>query len=305
MDIPIKKSKGKTIVVLLIIVILVLGSVATFFMLKNKGEHKEPIKTKTIFVETRDIDDGKRLSSNFIIVINNSVIADGTTNTEGLEEVVIPDVVNQNVYMLAYDSGHYVQMGAILNSPFSLDLYKKGELKITNLSRSENKIDISIKAENGQYRQLGFCVGWTYSFLDVNNKDYLQGEHLNTQEKCENYNFEWIKVNDTHSECASEFANVFPARLKNKVDKCYYARHTLDINGNMTIILNYETIQELGSSDEINIVFFDSDRNYLNKYTVEGANLEDIGALDYEYILTSECLKGGVCNLEVCGENCP
>jgi len=290
--------KDKLILVLVLVGLIVVGIVAGIFIMKKRSADDPLANTKTIYVEAYDAQTGEKIKANFVVVINETIVAEGVTNLKGLEEATIPNTENENIYILAFSNDYYVQMGLFLNSPFSLDLYKRGEIELMQVSADTNKVNFTVRAINGQYRQFGFCVGWSMSFLDVYNTQYLQGEYMNSKEKCENYGLTWNKINDTYSECTLEYVNVFPSRLKNTVDRCYYTLHTLAENENITLKLNYDTIQELSSYDELEIVFFDSDRNYLNKYSVEREDGSNVGGRDYTYILSSECLKGGNCDLQ-------
>ena len=297
-------KKGKTILILMLVGIIIVGVVVGIFIMKKRTD--DPLaNTKIIYVETYDAQTEEKIKTNFIVVINKTIVAEGTTNLKGLEEVAVPIIENENIYILGFSDIYYVQMGLFLDNPFSLDLYKKGEIKLIDVSTNTKKVNFTIKAENGQYRQLGFCVGWSYSFLGVWNNDYLQGEYMNTREKCEGMGLKWQQINDTYTKCELGIINVFPSRLKNIVDRCYYTLHSLNEDENMTLTLSYDTIQELGEYDELEIIFFDSDRNYLNKYSIEDMEGNDIGEEDYKFILDSDCLKTGICNLESCkGDYC-
>ena len=261
-------KKSKLIFGLVLVSIIIISVVAGIFLMKKQTD-TPIVNTQTIYVETYDELTREKIKADFVVVINETIVAEGTTNLKGLEEITIPIIENQNTYILGFSDDYYVQMGLFLNNPFSLDLYKKGEIKLIGVSTDTKKINFTIKAENGQYRQLGFCIGWSVSFLDVWN-NYIEIEPL--------------------------------SRLKT-IDRCYYTKSTLAEDENITITLNYNTIQELRENDEMEIIFFDSDRSWKNKYIVEKEDGSDVGGKDYKYILSSDCLKTGDCNLNSCEGN--
>ncbi len=302
-------KKGKLTIVLILVVLIVAGIVVGALILLKKNKPNEvSVDTQTLYVETYDAKTEEKIKANFIIVVNKTIVAEGTTNLKGLEEITIPVIENQNIHILGFSDDYYVQMSVCIGNPCSVDLYKKGVVELINVDVDEEKINLTIKAKMGQVRQLGFAIGWSYSFFKVWNNDYLEGEYMDTKEKCENYGLTWTKINETYSNCTLEYINVFPSRLKDSVDISYYTLHTLAEDENMTITLSYSitpTVQEIGKDDNLEIIFYDSDRNAKNKYGVEDMEGNDIGGKDYRFVLNSECLKGGECNLEGCSsDNC-
>lgn len=294
------------VITICIILILVVGGIAFYFYKKYQSSQPLPELPKlTLYISAIDAVSGEKIKANFLVVVNETVYSNGTTNLEGKEEVSVPQIPNKNIYILGYNDNYYAQQTVYLGYPVEIELYKKGEVILKSIYLvGDRLLNVTGEIIGGQYRQYGFCLRWGTDFMEVKNSQYIQGDYMNSEEKCKSYNFSWSVVNET-SRCSVDYISVFPKRFKNLADRCYYAQETYDSNQIFSFTLNYDTINELDEYDEIEITFFDSDRNYLNAYNVEGVNGEDIGAKDYKFILSSQCIKGGDCNTKSCtSEGC-
>lgn len=292
--------KKGTIIVFVVLIIIIIAGVTGFVLWKKKTPTNSINDTQVLYIEAKDAETGEIIKANYMVVINNTLYAVGETNLKGKEEVKVPLIPGKNIYVLAYNDDYYVQRTVYTGYTVDVELYKKGKIELISVVPLSNKsFNITAKAIGGQYRQYGFCIRWSMSFLDVWSNQFIQGEYINSREKCEGIGLQWQLINET-GKCQLEYINVFPTRMTNLVDKCYYTLQTFAEDEELTFTLHYDILYELGEFDEIDLIFFDSDRNFLNKYTVEGSTQEDVGAPDYKFILTADCLEGGECQYDVC-----
>lgn len=284
------------IILFFVVLGIVFSAIIIVRMIMN-NQNQNGIEMKTLYIKA--LDNNTDIETDFIVVINDTIQAQGRTVTGGYEELIVPSLP-LNTYVLNYGGGYYVNRYVYMNSPLILTPYRIGKIIAENVTVKDKVLNISVRAVGGQFRQLGFCVRWSSSILEVKNFDYPVGLLLDTKDMCEEYKFIW---NSTTYNCSVGFINIFPQRLANKYDKCYYTRTTLDTNQSMSIELEYSAIKELSEYDDIKILFFDSDRNYLNQYIVEDGNGNDVGGLDYSFVVPSVC-SNSTCKFEGIVEEC-
>jgi hypothetical protein len=267
---------GKAILaILLIVIILVGGSIGAWFVFKDHTPATQEEKLVSLYIEAEDAVTGERVETDFVIVANNTVQITGRTNTKGYEEIKIKESLKLlNVYALNYGGDYYVNQYTYTGNYATLSLYKKGTPNLELIEFSDTDLKLRVNVSEGQYRQLGFCLKWSGNFLDITN---------------------------------TEFTEITPLqRLNGMVDKCYYTLTTLADNITIDLNLNYKLISPLSQYDELGVILFDSDRNYMNQYTIEGENGEDVGSEDVGFTLYTQCVDNkcyftdSVCNDNYC-----
>jgi len=254
----------RLITFIIIVMLLIVASMATLILVKHSLKSDKEIKLSSFYVKAYDAVTNKLIETDFLVVSNNTIQAKGRTNIHGWEEVKIREDLREkyNIYVLNYGSGYYVNRFLTTDKYAILSLYKIYSPNITLVSFNETNILLNLTLDKGQYRQIGFCLKWSGNILDVSSN-----------------NFSLILP---------------PKRLEGKVEKCYYTYYTLIPNASLPILLSYKLIDKLGEYDEIEVIFFDSDRNYLNQYTIEGENGEDVGGEDIRFLIGTLC-SGGKC----------
>jgi len=248
----------RNLILIILFLLLILIVAVSIIMFKKFRENKEEVELKTLYVKAADAVTNETVVTNFIVVVDNNTIKNGKTNLKGWEEVKIPFV--KNIYLLNYGGEYYTNRFVYFNSPLNMELWRIGKLNVTMLRYNSTNIVLNLSVNDGQYRRIGFCVKWSMNFLDVYNDDF------------------YILTNQ-------------PKRFNERYDRCYYINDGVfsdkEDKRSMIVNLKYKLIGKLNQYDEIEIVFFDSNRNYLNKLIVEDEKGEDVGGRDYFYIISS------------------
>lgn len=246
----------KRIYLFIIILIFLIGIVGGVYYFINKlmGNDNDVVNKEygVFYVSAKDYLSGDLKEVNFVGVKNGEVIYEGKTSDMGLKEIKIERDEGM-LYFLNYGGEYYVNkvvIGGGNNVEF--ELHKIGFLNVSLVNSSNSYYNLKVSPIAGQFRQMGFCVKFSYNYLNINS------EFLSIQQ---------------------------PTRFEDKYDKCFYTKHSLDYDDEMIIKLDYEVLNNLEEDDYIKLIFFDSDRSFENKYIVENREGENIGGDDFEFII--------------------
>lgn len=257
--------EGKTVVIIILIaVFVIIIGVVIYIITKDKiPETSIPLN---FFVGAIDKITKKEVETNFVVVqqnglagSNKTIIFQGKTNLEGvLEEVNTTFTENSSYYILNYGNGYYGNAFVWTNQKkVILELYKIGELNISLSNKTNTNFIINLTTDDNQYRQMGFCIKHSIGYLYVETGEFNQIQS--------------------------------PTRLKNEYpDKCYYTFTSLDQASNFTKIINLNyspSLAGITENDWVELIFFDSDRSYLNDYIIEDINGNDVGGIDYRLLI--------------------
>ena len=143
-----------------------------------------------------------------------------------------------------------------MSDQLTMKLHKIGQLNITLINKNESSYIINLKAIDGQYRQIAFCLGWSLNYLYADSK--------------------YVEIN-------------IPKMYNDLTyDRCFHTLHSLDYDEDMNITINYKTFLELTPDDKIEMVFFDSNRDYTNKYIIETNDGKDVGGENYLFTIPNK-----------------
>jgi len=252
----------------ILIIIMLMGSLFLFVKYGdvNKSTHSDKnVIKKVLYVTASDRSDNL-VNTNFIIIevyYNNNkteynIVYDGITSTiKNIYEEAefMTHITNFSLYLLNYGGNYYTNM-LVYTGGQSMDMIVDdiGELNITQLpSINNNEYLLNVTSVNGQYRQFGYCVKYSFNYLNISSK--------------------YEKI-------------ISPKRLNNEYpDVCFYTSITLIENMSTIISIPYTVITPLNIYDSLELIFFDSNRNYKNEYIIEDEMGNDIGGLDYRFTL--------------------
>lgn len=251
-------------------------------------------------------EEGERIETNFVVVVDDVVILESKTNINSYEEIKIP-IEHSILQIFNYNDEHYTKHTVIfVGNQKSFDLgplHKFGEVFIDyeeGLNENGGCKNITFYT-NDWYQGTGYAIRWSSNILEVKDLNSPVGINLVNKELCELYGYNWInetidcgfwckkgigKQNITYAHCEAEFYGVsIPQRLKNKVDKIYYPRKTINSNTNLTVQICYTTINPLTEDDYIRIYAFDSGRSLKNREIIENIDGKDVGGKDWEFVI--------------------
>ncbi len=244
-------KKFVVLIVLFLLVVIVGGVLFIFF---NKSKTDVVIVKQVIYVDAIDVKTNKNINTKFIIVQDDGIIYDGEVYSDSIEKIEVNIDVNSTApYFMNYDNDEYYSNAGHYTggTKFQMEAVKIGELKIEEVSKNETQYVLNITSVGGDFREIGFCLQWSFSYLDIQTN--------------------YILINN-------------PQRFS-MCDKVFHTRLTLNENNSMMIVLNYKLVDELSDDDKLEVTFFDSDRSYLNTYIIENEEGKDVGGVDYLFVI--------------------
>lgn len=231
--------------------LLIIGGLVFVYIQYRKTLTNENINLIDIdiFVKANDVKTDEQIETDFVVVQNEQILYTGKTQKEGLEEINIKINKNSTMpYFMNYGGEYYSNAGGYSGGKnFNMVLYKGGEPDVTLIFSNESKYILNVSTGDFQYRQIGFCLKWSFNYLNIHS----------------NY--------DILTENPSRFSSY---------DVCYYTLKTLDFYQSMQIELDYELLNNLIVNDYVEVAIFDSNQDYTRKYVIENINNEDVGMGD-------------------------
>jgi len=249
---------NKGILFLLFFFILIIG-VGVFLYLKVEKPAQEGTKIEyyNISLKSLDKDTQAQLITRFDVMLDSSTEIYYSSNTTSENYIFIQIPKNRTFSIYAYNSSYYT--GVFTNYDLNKEILRV-EIPLTklgsfNLTQSatfgkDNPVYVNVLS-NGTIQGLAACFRWSPKIISV----YIKG-------------YDSIAI---------------PARLKDKVDKCFDLKRTIE-NEEYIIQVSYQRFGILDSSDYINTIVLDSDYRYYSKgLLLEDSNFNDIGVKDVQY----------------------
>lgn len=269
---------GKSVILFLVIVMVVSSVGVGVWMFKKQNTASESLEVLvfngTSYIEIIDALSESHISSPFVMFTNGTVIGDGVSRADSLVEVDYSywvynrsgayEVFDHIMFFNVDNDDYYTSPGYLEPRKRStLYVYPVGDLAVSVISDSiascvnagcDGVVSLNLSVKGiGQYRQIGYCLKSSFSFLSINdtNQDHLR--LLN------------------------------PKRFSD-YDKCYWGVGTIgNPSETLKVDLAYKLVSDIDSYDKIDIVFFDSGRNMNNDDIVENSEGKDVAGPDHSY----------------------
>lgn len=248
-------SKKAIVITLLVFVVLLVG-VSVYLYLKYKPDNatNDTIELK-VFVRATEADTEKQIKTNFLVYQGENIIYTGETQEEGLEEITLKVRKNFTMpFFMNYGGRYYSNAGGYTGGKnFNIILRKGGTPNVSLIFNNASTYILNISTGDFQYRQIGFCVKWSYNYLEVFSDDSVFPDYLKIPERFKNY------------------------------DSCYYTLHSLNNQESMLIYLKYDALSTLTESDYVDVAIFDSDRDYRQHPVLEDGEGKDVAMEDVNF----------------------
>lgn len=286
--------------VLLFIVVSVVF-ISIYYVIKYKeSPNVEAEKTYDVYVSAIDFLTKEQIAVNFSVISNNTKIFSGITNARGLEVIKISEK-DKILNFFIRDENYYAIKNVLIGSEIKLDAHRIGNLKAFHsgkLNSTNRNITIFLDTDYLNL-QLASCIDYSNNIKDVKILNKEESIILDTFEKCEGYNKNWIEetsectfgcklgfknANITSAHCeVSSLDELPPTFLNNKnIKKCYYLESVKN-DTQLKFDLLYDAYESLDVDDYIRLYIIDSDNSDLGVYKFEDENGKDWAAKTLEY----------------------
>lgn len=261
-------SKGKYIIYFLVITLLLCVVASIFLYYYYETPLTNDFPEYKFFITFKDIDTKETISTDFVLIHDDSIIYTGKT-TSSIEEVKVYGNYSTNQFrIMNFGNNYYTTNYHILSAGTKeLELHKIGNVSAKFDFGLNNEYKNITLTSNLYYRDLGYCVRWSKNILEVND---LKSPLL---------------ILDNCNDNSCSLGSSTPLRLKLKVDKCWYPQEYIDKNINYTIEFEIKNINSIDENDYLELYVFDSDRSLLNKQIIEDVNGKDVGGSDYKFVI--------------------
>ena len=299
--------KAKFIVIIILVFLIILGSGITYYLVFNKDKPISNIEPQLheVFVEYIDSITKKRISTNFTVISNKTIIVQDRSIEEGFKKIYVPlDVSLLEFYN--HNPNYYTDFNGLIGfGKVSIDAHPIGKINVNhigNFTAGQNALLINITTD-GENRELSFCLAWSANVIEVENKIYYQTKVLSNKLDCLESGYIWQEYEEIcnwlckiklkkkivkEEGCSIKDIKTLPPLFeKDRIDRCYYSRKTITYKDPLLITLNYRTYPNITSEDFIKLFIYDSDNNLKNQYIFEDENNNDVGAKTIKYTIIS------------------
>jgi hypothetical protein len=310
-----KKGRwGLWVISFLVIILLIAVIVAIIFIANQKNTSQTSEETQIrlidVFIKSKDNFNSYFNGNYYILQEGSAITYSGTTNSDSFSEISLPEHANYQIYC----SGDKYYTERTRKSFTSRDLEfnktsiectgsRMGELKIEtisgNIQSEDSIISLNLTCFGGECRRLNVCFSWTVgiknakpiesrlicdegSWKNFTSCDDTSCSYLpQNQFLCGEYTQKCSSVKDNF--CEPELS--IPSRFKSKMDECYPLGITLKNDQSYQLDFNVKTLSIKNSLDELNLIFYDSDRHFIGNKTewITELNGKDYGNKDFEY----------------------
>jgi len=246
---------GKTLKGIIVVGVIIVIMIAIFLIFRNKAEEEQTEYGKLTIQALNDYDEkiriGYEISYYERTLENGTTISNGviTTDIEAGKEIKLQthNINDQNYYTYITDD---IKITNTTHKQVILHPQNPGDIKLEKHSNlSDGNANFSIKAKDGEIRNVGMCVKWSDNIVYAKPKDSNEIE---------------------------------PPQRYALYDDCFELTDVVENNLNIT--LKYENWGALDKNDNIKIVVFDGDSKISGvKYGKE----EDICAEDKKIIINN------------------
>jgi len=289
------------IIGILLFIILIGGGIAIYIIyFKSNNQTQQPI-SKDVLVEAIDGYTKQKISINFTVIYNETIIGHDVTRNDSYTKISLPSNINNFQYFISSPI-YYTDMDLLGGNKVTITAWKIGNISVQQIGRLNESNHILLNlTSNYNNREISICVRWSDNIINVFNDNYKQIRELSNQLDCIEAGYIWFPENIdcgfwckmgfkdkiiSSQHCSStNITKLPPHRLVGKIDRCFYIKKDITNTQSLLIDLFHKSYSTLNNNDFIRVYIIDSNNNFKNVYVFEDENGNDVGAKDIEFVI--------------------